>query len=174
MREINIPEDLDVEIQGKTVKVKGNGKELTRKMKTVEVDLEKKGGKVFVKPKKENRKQRSIAGTVESHIKNMITGIEKGFQYKLKTHYSHFPMNISVQGNELVIKNFAGESYPRKIDIPEGVNVEVKDEEIILTGADKEEVSQTAANIQQGTKIKSKDPRVFQDGIYITKKEVKE
>lgn len=174
MREVEIPEDVEVTLENNHVKVKGEKEEIERKIKAVEVTIEKKDGKITVTPKKQNKKQKAIAGTIASIINSMIIGVTNGFKYTLEAHYSHFPMNISVQGNNLVIKNFAGEGYPRKIKIPEGVNAKVKGETIELTGPDKQVVSQTAANIEQGTKIKKKDPRVFQDGIYITKKEVME
>lgn len=69
-----------------------------------------------------------------------------------------------------MIQNFLGERYPRKAEILETVKVEVKGEIITVTGIDKEKVGQTAANIERATKVKNRDIRVFQDGIYIVKR----
>jgi len=82
-------------------------------------------------------------------------------------------MSVKVDGNQVVIENFLGERYPRRAKILESVNVEIKGQDVIVKGFDKEKVSQTAANIEQATRIKGLDPRVFQDGIYITEKDGK-
>ena len=73
-------------------------------------------------------------------------------------------------GDHLTISNFTGERNPRKVKIMGGTKVIVKGEDIIVQGIDLEHVSQTAANIQDGTKITNKDPRVFLDGIYVFEK----
>jgi large subunit ribosomal protein L6 len=82
-------------------------------------------------------------------------------------------MNVKVQGDKFVIDNFLGEKYPRKAKILKNVTVEVKGQDVTLKGIDKEIVSQTAAIIEQITKITNRDLRVFQDGIYITEKDGK-
>jgi large subunit ribosomal protein L6 len=102
----------------------------------------------------------------------MILGVTKGFIYKLKMVYAHFPMSVKVEDAELTIENFNGERKPRKVKVPETVTISVVDDDIIVKGLDLEEVSQTAANIQQATRIKNKDPRVFLDGIYVYEKGV--
>jgi large subunit ribosomal protein L6 len=100
----------------------------------------------------------------------MIQGVTEGFEYKMKTVYSHFPIKTTLQEKQIIIDNFLGEKYPRKANILGETTVEIKGDEIILTGADIEQVSQTAANIERATRIKKRDRRVFQDGIYITQK----
>lgn len=111
-----------------------------------------------------------MVGTIRAHINNMIKGVTEGFTYKLKIRYAHFPMKVSVKGNEVIIENFLGEKHPRRARIMEGVTVKISGEDVIVTGIDKEKVGQTAANIEQATRIKGRDPRVFQDGIYIVEK----
>jgi large subunit ribosomal protein L6 len=103
----------------------------------------------------------------------MIHGVSEGIVYKLKMVYSHFPINLKIQGDLIKIENFLGERYPRKAKIPERVEVDIKGQDIEVRGIDKEKVGQTAANIEQATKIKNRDPRVFQDGIYIYEKDGK-
>ena len=109
-------------------------------------------------------------GTFRSHITNMIIGVTAGFEYKMKIVYSHFPVKTSVKGDKFVIENFLGEKYPRSASILGDTKISTKGDEVVLTGSDKEHVGQTAANIEQITRIKGYDPRVFQDGIYITQK----
>jgi len=100
----------------------------------------------------------------------MVKGVTKGFTYKLKKVYSHFPINVKVEPGKVLIENFIGERSPRIAKIVGNVKVIVKGDDIEVQGLNLEEVSQTAANIEQATKIKKKDPRVFLDGIYIYEK----
>jgi large subunit ribosomal protein L6 len=97
----------------------------------------------------------------------MITGVEKGFSYKLKIVFSHFPISVKVQGKTVLIENFTGERRARRVKIVGDVQVKVESEDVIVEGINLEDVSQTAANIEQATKVKKKDPRVFLDGIYV-------
>ncbi len=171
---VDIPEGVDITVDGLTVTVKGPKGTLTREFKTKEeVHIDKEGNRIKIWALFPRRKTKAMIGTIRAHINNMITGVTKGYVYKLRIHYRHFPMNVSVEGNKVVIKNFLGEKHPRYADILDGVTVKVKGkEEIIVEGIDKERVGQTAANIEQATIVKKKDPRVFVDGIYIVEKGV--
>jgi large subunit ribosomal protein L6 len=100
----------------------------------------------------------------------MIKGVTQGYECKMKTVFSHFPIKTSVEGKQLIIQNFLGERFARRAEILENVKVEINGENIILTATDKEKVGQTAANIERATKVKNRDIRVFQDGIYIVKR----
>ncbi|MEM2816736.1 MAG: 50S ribosomal protein L6, partial [Candidatus Bathyarchaeia archaeon] len=102
-----------------------------------------------------------------AHINNMIIGVRKGFTYKLKIVFSHFPISVKVQGKTVIIENFTGERNPRRAKIIGDVKVKVAGDDILIQGINIEDVSQTAANIEQATKIRKKDPRVFLDGIYV-------
>jgi large subunit ribosomal protein L6 len=97
----------------------------------------------------------------------MITGVEKGFLYRLKIVFSHFPISVKVQDKFVSIENFTGERRARKAKIIGDVKVKVESEDVTVEGINLEDVSQTAANIEQATKVKNKDPRVFLDGIYV-------
>ncbi|NMJ76869.1 50S ribosomal protein L6 [Nanohaloarchaea archaeon] len=101
----------------------------------------------------------------------MVEGLQNDHVYHLKGVYAHFPMTIKTQNNQLVVENFMGERNPRKADIMEGVDVSVDGEEITVSGSDKENVAQTAARIEQLSEKGNRDPRTFQDGIYITEVE---
>jgi len=82
-------------------------------------------------------------------------------------------MQVRVEGEEVVIENFLGEKAPRRTTIHGETDVAVDEEQLVLSGPDKEDVGQTAADIEQLTKVSGKDTRVFQDGVYITTKPAK-
>lgn len=170
MKEIDIPEDVEVDIDGHTVHVSGPEGETERELFYPEVSITKEHGYVRVEAQNDTREVNAVEGTFASHIQNMVHGVHEGFEYKLKVFYSHFPIQVNVQGDTVAVENFLGENRARHADILDGANVEVDGEEIAVTGPDKEAVGQTAANIERATKIKGKDPRVFQDGVYITEK----
>lgn len=170
-RKVEIPEDVEAELSDEGVVIKGGGEEVDLKLNHPLIDIESKGGEIIVETRTDNKKTSSISNTFKSKIENGIEGVKEGFEYRLKVIYKHFPMEISTQGNKLVVSNFLGEKEDRKAKIIQGVDVEVDDEEIIVKGADKEKVGQTAANIESNMQSpNTKDRRVFEDGIYIVEK----
>jgi large subunit ribosomal protein L6 len=170
---VDIPDGVEVEISGMKVKVKGPKGELERDFSHARgVIIRKEEGKVIVETFFANARKRALVGTIAAHIRNMITGVTKGFRYKLKIIYSHFPMNIQVKGDKVVISNFLGEKAPRIARIMPGVTVKVQGQDVIVEGIDIEKVAQTAANLELATKVKDKDRRKFVDGIYIYAREV--
>ena len=171
-RVVPIPEGVEVTPTTTGFKVKGKLGELERDFDMSLIKTEKRGDSIALIMDKERprRKEKAMLGTIAAHLKNMIKGVSEGFEYRMKIIYTHFPMNVSVQGNEVVIKNFFGEKHPRKARIVGQTKVEIKGQEIVLTGINKEEVGQTAANIEQATRTRHRDVRKFQDGIYITSK----
>lgn len=168
--EIEIPEGVEVTVENNVVKVKGPKGELERALKYPGVKIFTEDGKVVIYKDFPRRKDIAIARTFKAHINNMIKGVTEGFTYRLKVVYSHFPITVKVQGDKVVIENFLGEKAPRLAQILPGVKVKVKGQEIVVEGIDKEKVGQTAANIEQATRITKWDRRVFQDGIYIVEK----
>mmetsp|Transcript_5452 Transcript_5452/g.11857 ORF Transcript_5452/g.11857 Transcript_5452/m.11857 type:complete len:145 (-) Transcript_5452:89-523(-) len=120
-----------------------------------------------------NRKQLASVRTVVSHIDNMIVGVTQGFIYKMRFVYSHFPINVTLSGDTVEIRNFLGEKRVRKVKLLDGVSytrsADVKDQ-IELTGNDIANVSLTCAQIQQSTNVRKKDLRKFLDGIYVSEK----
>ena len=109
----------------------------------------------------------ALANTVKAHVRNMAEGVVNGYTRKLKILYSHFPISVELKGWEMLIKNFLGEEQPRKSRIIGQTKVEVKGQEVMVTGISKEDVGQTIANIRSATRIRNRDSRVFQDGFYI-------
>ncbi len=167
---VKIPDGVQVRLQGEKVVVAAKGVTLERVLSHPRVTLAVEGGEVRVRSEYPDRRDGALVGTFAAHLRNMILGVTEGFTYEMKIVYSHFPVKATVKGDEFVIENFLGEKFPRRADIRGSTKVEVKGDQVVLTGPDIEAVSQTAANIEQATKIKGFDPRVFQDGIYITKK----
>lgn len=163
---ITIPENIEVKIENNIITLKGEKEELSRFFSHPKIKIKINGKNVEIQSKNVRRKEKALIGTWVAHIKNMITGVTTGFEYNLKTVFSHFPIKTSVEGNEFVIQNFLGERSPRKAKILEGVTVEVKGDDIKVNGNDKEKVGQTVANIERAAKVKKRDIRVFQDGVY--------
>lgn len=170
LKEVEIPEGVDVCINGKYIIVKGPNGELRRRIEDGNIKIHIEGKHVKIMCESERRKIKALVGTMFAHIKNMIIGVTKGYRAKMKIIHSHFPMKVSVEKNNVVIQNFMGEKKPKLAKIYGNVKVEVKKDEIIIEGINKEEVGQTAASIEMVTKVKKRDRRVFQDGIYITEK----
>lgn len=169
--EIEVPEKIQVTFEpGGLVKVKGALGEVSRRLSHPRVKIEKKGNHIVVSSEMPRKKEKALVGTYGAHIRNMLVGVSKGFEYKMKIVYAHFPIKASVKGDTFVIENFLGEKSPRRATIVGATKVSVKGDLVDLTGPDVEEVGQTAANIERATKIKGYDPRVFQDGIYIVQK----
>ena len=168
--EIPIPEGIDVTIED-GVTVKGSKGQLSRKFNYPNVVIKKDNGNVVLEAHFPKKKDKAMLGTIRSHISNMITGLTDGFTYNMKIVYAHFPMTVKAGKDKVTIENFLGERYPRTAKIVGSAKVQVKGEEVIVTGINKEDVGQTMANLEQATKIKGRDPRVFQDGIYFVSRE---
>lgn len=166
---VEVPSKVKLAVEGAKVSVSGPKGSISRTF-SGSMSIKLKDNTVVISPASTWKKDRAVAGSVRSHIRNMINGVSSGVIYKLKIVYSHFPMSVKAQGNKVVIDNFIGEKHPRDAEIISGVSVEIKGQDVTVSGADKEAVSQTAANIEQATRIKKLDPRVFQDGIYIIEK----
>jgi large subunit ribosomal protein L6 len=164
--QINIPDNVNVSCENSLVTVKGEKGELSRIFLHPKISIKINGNKIEIQGKNIRRREKALIGTFIAHIKNMIRGTTEGFEYKMKTVFSHFPIKTSVEGNEFIIQNFLGERSARRAKILEGVTVEVKGDDVTVQGIDKEKVGQTVANIERATKVKKRDIRVFQDGVY--------
>lgn len=167
---VKIPDGVTVTVEDATIRIRSGKASLARRLWHPRVTLAVEGGEVRIRCELPKRKEKAIAGTYAAHVRNMIQGVQTGWRYRMKIVYSHFPMKAGVKGAEFVIENFLGERFPRRADILGDTKVTVDGDQVVLEGADLEAVSQTAANIERATKIKGFDPRVFQDGIYITVK----
>jgi len=167
---IEIPEGVEVNIDGTKINISGREGKIEREFDLTNLILEKRGNEVIIGNKKATRKEKRRMNTIAAHIKNMIKGVQKKFEYKLKVCFSHFPITVEVKGNEVSIKNFLGERVPRKIKIPFGVDIKVEKDIITVSSPNIELAGQVAANLENITRISMRDRRVFQDGIFIISK----
>lgn len=169
--DVAIPEGVTVEVEKKSISVTGEKGTISRTVQAPSIQLKKGDGVVVVSCSSKRKKDIALLGTIRSHIRNMVKGVQTGFEYKLKIFYAHFPMNVSLEGNKVKIDNFLGEKFPRYASVVGDTEVHIRGDVITVEGINKEHVGQTAANLEQATRIKEKDPRVFQDGIYLFEKE---
>jgi large subunit ribosomal protein L6 len=170
LQEIEIPEEVEIEIGRNEISVKGPEGENHRKLNMRNIKIEKKEGKILIENPSVTRKEKRMINTITAHLKNMIQGVQKKFEYKLKVCSSHFPITIEIKGDKALIKNFLGEKKPRKCPIPKGAEIEVNKDIITTKSVDREIAGQAAANFETATKVRNRDRRVFQDGIFITDK----
>ncbi|KAG1362434.1 60S ribosomal protein L9 [Cocos nucifera] len=174
---MEIPEGVTVRVKAKVVEVEGPRGKLTRNFKHLNLDFQliEGGRKLKVDAWFGSRKTTAAIRTAISHVQNLITGVTKGYRYKMRFVYAHFPINASITNNNssIEIRNFLGEKKVRKVDMLEGVKIvrseKVKDE-LVLDGNDIELVSRSAALINQKCHVKNKDIRKFLDGIYVSEK----
>jgi len=168
-----IPEDFEASYDEGVLTIEGNGEEVSKKLEhamiNVEVDEE-----VKFSTRSTKKNVTSILNTYRSHVQNLVDGLQDPHVYKMQGVYAHFPMTLKQEDDQVVIENFMGERKPRTADIIEGVTVQVDGEDLTITGANKESVSQTAARIEQLCKKGDRDPRTFQDGVYITEVDTNE
>ena len=167
---IQVPEGVEVKIELDKIIVKGPKGEVSRDFPTKNLKIEIKNNQIIISPLQDGAMVRALVGTFNSHIKNMIAGVNEPYIYKLKICSSHFPINVKLSGQELQITNFLGEKKPRKVKISPGVNVKIEGDIITVESIDKEMAGRTASDIEQATKISARDRRIFQDGIYMIEK----
>lgn len=166
--EIAIPEGIQVELNGTVLRIKGAKGELVRDFTYPSVLVSLDGKKLTLKSEVSRKQEKAVIGSFRAHIKNMITGVTTGFTYKLKVVYSHFPITVKViPGGFVEVSNFFGEKAARRAKVYGNVKVDVQKDIVIVTGINIEEVAQTSANLERATRVRKRDTRVFQDGIYL-------
>ncbi|KAI9713941.1 MAG: hypothetical protein M1820_000671 [Bogoriella megaspora] len=178
--ELPIPQGVKVSIKTRVVTVEGPRGKLVKDLGHLSVS--------FRNPKKDlikielhhgARKNVATLRTVRTLINNLIIGVTKGFKYKMRYVYAHFPINVNLEKNnetglwEVEIRNFIGEKIVRRVTMQPGVDVEAsktQKDELQLTGTSLENVSQSAADIQQICRVRNKDIRKFLDGLYVSER----
>ena len=164
-----------IQLSGRQVTVEGTRGKLVKDFSHLKIDLKlvNKGKTVRAEQWFGNRAAMSSIRTVITHIKNMFKGVQKGFLYRMKIVYSHFPISVAVENGNIEIRNFLGEKYTRSVKLPGTVIMErPKDakDEITFSGNDIDEVSKVCADIHGVTRVTDKDIRKFLDGIYVSQK----
>ena len=165
---IDVLESVEVSANdGHDVVVKGPRGELSRRF-PYEVKVE--GRTISMSYKNGTRNQKKMIKTTLAHIKNMMNGVISGYNYKMQICTVHFPMTVTVVGKEVLIKNFLGEALDRRAKILPKVDVKVEGDFVKIFSIDLEAAGQTAANIETATRVRNRDRRVFQDGIWMVSK----
>lgn len=169
-RKIEIPAGVEINVNGNEIKVKGPEGTVTKEANMRGLEVNASGGIFKIGHKSATKKEKRMMNTICSHIKNMIKGVQKKYEYTLKIASSHFPMTVKIENGVATIKNYYGEKKDRKMKISKDVEIAVNKDIITVKSADKELAGQTAANFENVTKVNNRDRRIFQDGIYITDK----
>lgn len=172
--EIKISENVQAEQEKENLIVKGPKGEVKRKLFHPSIKLTIKNNNIILECKKATKREKALLNTFKAHVKNMLKGVQKPFVYKLKIcsgpPQSHFPAQVSLKDSILSIKNFLGEKIPRELKIREDVKVNIQGNDITVESPNIESAGRTASEIESLTKIKRRDRRIFQDGIWIVEK----
>jgi len=169
-QKLEIPEGIICEYSGNILKCKKDSQELFRKIDSPQVKVILDSGSVILECEKGNKNIYKIIMSLSAHIRNIFKGLNEKFVYELEAVNVHFPMSIKSGGDKLTITNFLGEKVPRQAKVLPGVEIEVKGQKITVSSPNKEAAGQTAANLEKATKVKGRDRRIYQDGIFITEK----
>ncbi len=169
MEKIEIPEGVKAEVSGNTVSISGklgtNARKFNKSLMSVKVE----GNSISIEPvahKNLARKAANAERAVLAELKDDIKGVQEYHEILMQYVYAHFPMTLEIKDGIVIIKNIFGERAPRYAKVIGNVKVEVKGQDVRVYGTSLEAVAQTAANMKKACKAKSKDARIFQDGIY--------
>lgn len=166
---VEIPAGTSVNIQGKTLTIKGKKGTVTRSFDYPTVSIKVENNQVIFSAKSTKR-EKTMIKTFKAHLRNSFKGSNESYIYKLKICSGHFPMNVAVVNGVLQVKNFLGEKVPREVKLKPDAKVTIEGAIIIVESSDKEKAGQVAADIEQATRRPGFDRRIFQDGIYIIEK----
>lgn len=174
IREIILPDSVSASVNGQFLLIKGKNGEVKREFRQHSISIMADSQKIILESKSGTKKDKKIAGSLAAHIKNMIKGSLQDHMYTLKICSGHFPMNVSISGNKIIVKNFLGEKVPRVLELKENAEVKVEGDLIHVTSPSKETAGQVSADIEQLTRRPGYDTRIFQDGCYIISKDGRE
>jgi len=169
-KEIEIPEGVEVKIDGSVIIVNGKEGKNKREFNLNGLELKKEGNKIILGSKKATKKEKKRINTTIAHINNMVKGVQEKFRYELKICFSHFPFTLDIKNDEVLVKNFLGEKIPRKKKISKGVDIKIDKQKIIVESVSKELAGQAAADLERVTLVRGRDRRIFQDGIFMINK----
>lgn len=167
--DISLPKGVSAAFKDGVLTLKGSEGEVARHFHLGRMSLTVREG-ITLTLEMPKRREMAEFNTVASEIRSAVQGAEKGYEYRLRIVYAHFPIKVQVRGSDVIIENFLGERHPRSARIMGKSKVTVSGDHITVASADVESAGQTAANIERATRIKNYDRRVFQDGIYIVEK----
>ncbi|MFH2019809.1 MAG: 50S ribosomal protein L6 [archaeon] len=170
IEKLEIPSGVKATLENNLLILKGAKGEVARDFNNPKVKIELNNNEVVLTLLNGSKYSKAIIKSYRAHILNNIKGCQEGFSYTLKICSGHFPMNVAVTNNKLVIKNFLGEKVPREVKMKQKVNVKVEGSNIYIDSVDKELAGQMSADIEQATRRPGFDRRIFQDGIYQVEK----
>ena len=153
-RVLTIPAGVEVNVEGNKVTTKGPKGTLDFCFKNDSVDVKVEGATVVVSRKNDLKTSKQLHGTTNSVINNMLVGVSEGFKRELEINGVGY--RFQVQGSKLIIT--AGYSHNVELAIPNGIKVEMPDKsttELIISGYDKQAVSEFAANVR---KVRKPEP----------------
>lgn len=174
---LEIPGGVDVKIEGNNlITIKGpEGGPITKDFSHARgIKIELQDNKLRFSAHFPKNPTLALAKTIINIINNLVIGVQDNYKYISKICYSHFPCTVEVneKTKEILVVNFLGERAPRKANFPDNVKIEVKGDDVYFIGPDKEALGLAAANVKRACRIRKKDPRVFQDGVYLYKKQI--
>ena len=169
-RTVELPQGVTASVKGRVLAMKGPNGSATKIFQRIPVDVVVQGNKVTITPFTGKKKDVISANTVSSIVKALVHGVTKGYEYKMKVVFAHFPVTVKIKDDTVMVENFMGERSPRLAKILEGCKVTTDGDDIIIKGTSLEQIGQTAANVEQATRIKRKDQRIFLDGVYVYEK----
>jgi large subunit ribosomal protein L6 len=141
---VPVPAGVQVALQGRTVVAKGKLGELKLDL-TDDVDVEIANNQVAVKPRRDDRRSRTMWGTTRSLINGMCIGVSSGFTKAMEINGTGY--RAAVQGKDLVLN--LGYSHEIRYPIPAGITITCERPTAVkVTGADKRQVGQVAAEIR--------------------------
>ncbi len=168
---VDIPEGVTGSISGKAIEATGPLGTLGKDLSFMPlVSFSKSGDKVVIRTPRDKKNDKKFLHTARAHVRNVLDGVTKGYRYVLDIYHVHFPLRVAVQGEEIVVSNFLGSKTERRTRGHPDVKVRVQGKQVLVEGLDKELVGQVASRIEQLTKVKGHDRRVFKDGVFLTKR----
>ncbi|MBX4211849.1 50S ribosomal protein L6 [Candidatus Pacearchaeota archaeon] len=167
---VPLPAEVECEVKGRKIVIKKGNQEISKSIDVSSIRAKVEENHLVFECDDANKNHIKVIRSYMAHVRNMIAGLHEPFVYTLQAANVHFPMTLKIEGKKLLINNFLGEKKPRIAEIVDNVNVDVKGQVITVTSSEREKAGQTAANIEKATKVRNRDRRVFQDGIYITDK----
>ena len=169
-RVLKVPAGVNVTVEGNTITVKGPKGELSYTF-SKDITVEVKDETIKVTRANETKEVKSLHGTTNALISNMLIGVSEGFQKGLEAVGVGY--KFTVAGNKITVS--AGYSHPVIMEAPVGLTVTSESNtEITIHGIDKQKVSEFAANVR---KIREPEPYkgkgIRYKGEYIRRKEGK-
>ena len=167
---VDLIEGVSASVDGRVLSVKGPLGVVKKNFNRIHVNVGVDSGKIQITPFSDKKQDVVSSNTVSSLVRNMVTGVTQGYLYRMKVVFAHFPVTVKVKGDTVIVENFMGERSARVTKIVGDCKVTVEGDDIIIKGVSLEDVGQTSANLEQATKIKRKDQRIFLDGVYVYEK----